>query len=222
MSNRRRPASRRRVATSSVEPKSAASGDASSAFWKSTPSESQPPLADEGWWNFGKIGRPHGVWGGVHLHLENPDGDVLGEGMTVRLDAPGRGSRLVTIEEIYGPNLVRFAGIRDRDGAMTVRGAQVAVHRDDFPPPADDEAYLVDLIGAEVEHVDGRILGILEAFDTGGPQILATVRVTLDAQRPRQVEIPFTPGLVVGIDDEAGVVTVDPPWGLFEGEPEEA
>lgn len=222
MSTRRRPASHRRDPSVDLEPESASGGHGASDFWQAPEPKSAHSISDEGWWSFGKIGRPHGVRGGVHMHLENPDGDVLGAGMSVRLDAPGRGVRLFEIEEIYGPNLVRFVGITGRDAATSLRGAEVSVHRDDFPPPADDEAYLVDLVGAEVEHVDGRRLGIVESFDTGGPQILATVRLELDGEAPRRVEIPFTPGLVVGIDDEAGIVTVDPPWGLFEGEPEEA
>lgn len=222
MSARRRPASRNRVTAATQAPGNAAVNPGHHDVWKTPAPEVAHGLADEGWWNFGKIGRPHGVRGGVHLHLENPEGDVLSPGMAVRLDAPGRDLRLFEIEEIYGPNLVRFVHIAHRDAAAALRGAQVAVHRDDFPPPADDEAYLVDLIGAEVEHVDGRYLGRLEAFDTGGPQILASVRVELDEGPPRKVEFPFAPGLVVGIDDEAGIVTVDPPWGLFEGEPEEA
>lgn len=219
MKSPHRPTARRRVVPPSAQTETPS--EAPGSFWGSPSLGSPDAELDEGWWDFGKIGRPHGVRGGVHLHLENPDGEALAAGMQVRLELSGRGYRLAQIEDIYGPNLVRFAGVGDRDAAATLRGAQVAVHRDDFPPPADDEAYLVDLIGAEVHHVDGRMLGTIASFDTGGPQILATVQMAGPAGA-RETEIPFVPGLVVGIDDTEGVVTVDPPWGLFEGEPDEA
>lgn len=175
--------------------------------------------AEDDWVEVGRIGRPHGVRGGLHIRLENPDSDLLRETLNVGLRMPDGSVSLHTVEEVYGTHLARFSGISHRDAADRYKHAELLVRRADFPPPAEDEAYLVDLIGARLVHQQGHDLGIIEGFDAGGPQLRAQIR-----RQPRGdlVEIPFVPGLVTAIDEVAGVVTVDPPWGLLEGEPEEA
>lgn len=174
----------------------------------------------EPWWPYGRVGRPHGIRGSVHVHLENPESELLREGLRVQLQLPS-GSTLEThVAECFGPGRVRFACAEERDGAAELRGALIRVSRADFPPPPDDEAYLVDLIGARVLHEEGRELGTIESFDVGGPQILAVAIVPVEGGE-RRVEFPFVPGLVIAVDEHAGTVRVRPPWGLFEGEPDE-
>ena len=174
------------------------------------------------WVAIARVGRPHGVRGGVHVHLENPESELLHEGLTVRLVLPGGKSEQRLVSDVYGPGLVRFEGIGDRDVAASWRGAEVLVQRGDFPELEPDETYLVDLVGARVQHKDGRELGIIEGFDAGAVQPLAQVRRTFEGSPGDVVDVPFVPGLVIDVDEEKRVVTVDPPWGLLEGEPEEA
>lgn len=175
---------------------------------------------DDPWIYIGRVARPHGVRGGVKLHLENPDGDVLREGIVLRLERPKAAPRDVVVARVYGEANVDLEGIRDRDEAEALRDARVHARRSDFPPPDEDETYLVDLIGAEVRHVDGRVLGVLESFSDNRAQPLAEVR-TPAGEGARLVLVPFVPGIVSDVDEGAGVVVLDPPLGLFEELPDE-
>lgn len=176
--------------------------------------------SDDRWVYIGRVARPHGVRGGLRLHLENPDGEVLREGIVLRLERPKSAPREVTVTRVYGESLVNLEEIKDRDEAEALREAHVHVRRADFPPPDEDESYLVDLIGAEVRHVDGRVLGVLESFSDNRAQPLAEVR-TSEEDGARLVLVPFVPGIVSDVDESAGVVVLAPPLGLFEELPDD-
>jgi 16S rRNA processing protein RimM len=172
--------------------------------------------ADErpAWVRIGVVARPHGVRGGLKLHLDNPDSEVLRAGLPVRLGDEER-----TVARVYGTALVDLDGVSGRDAADALRGREVLVRREDFPPPSEDEAYLVDLLGARVLHDDdGRQLGVIEGFSDNGAQPLAEVRTPAGQVRL----MPFVPGIVTHVDEDERVVKVAPPEGLLEGEPLEA
>lgn len=170
-----------------------------------------------GWVLIGRVARPHGVRGGLKIQLENPETKLLRPGIPLRLQNERAGEATLLVERTYGSGLVVLKGIGDRDAAERWRGAEVKARREDFPELTDDEAYLVDLIGARVIHADGRALGVIEGFSDTRVQPLATVRTATGELR----EMPLVPGIVTAIDEKAGVVEVSPPEGLLEGEAEE-
>lgn len=181
--------------------------------------------SEDPWIYIGRVARPHGVRGGVKLHLENPDGDVLRDGIALRLELPEGAPREVAVTRVYGDANVDLEEISDRDAAEALRNARVHVRRSDFPPPDEDETYLVDLLGAEVRHVDGRVLGVLESFSDNRAQPLAEVRTPDDGsasgQGGRLVLVPFVPGIVSDVNEAERVVVLDPPLGLFEELPDD-
>jgi 16S rRNA processing protein RimM len=66
-------------------------------------------------------------------------------------------------------------GSDDRDAALALRGAEVGVRREDFPPLRDGEFYWVDLVGCAVTNPAGETLGTVTAVDDHGAHaILAT------------------------------------------------
>lgn len=182
--------------------------------------EGDSASSDDPWIYIGRVARPHGVRGGVKIHLENPDSDVLAEGLVLRLEQPKKPAREVVVSRFYGQANVDLEGVTDRDAAEALRNAQLHVRRSDFPALDDDETYLVDLIGAEVRHADGHVLGVLESFSDNRAQPLAEVRTPADAGS-LLVLVPFVPGIVTDVDEAARVVVMDPPEGLFEGDAEE-
>jgi 16S rRNA processing protein RimM len=176
-------------------------------------------ITDDGttWVRIGVVGRPHGVKGGAHLRLDNPESTLLEKGLPIRLHKDGRAPLATSLTDVYGPGLARLEGVDGRDAIAARTGDVIYARRDDFPPADDDEAYLVDLVGAEVRHVEGRPLGEIVAFSDNGAQILAEVRRA--GGGPRDIAlVPFVPAIVVDIDEEARVVTLDPPEGLIDGE----
>ena len=71
-----------------------------------------------------------------------------------------------------GP-VAKLAGIDDRDAADALRGAQVAVTREDLGDAEEGTLYWVDLVGLEVVDESGERLGEVEGlFETGETSVL--------------------------------------------------
>ena len=73
-----------------------------------------------------------------------------------------------------GKGLVaRIEGCEDRDQAAAVVGLEIAVRRDQLPPPRADEFYWADLEGLTVETLDGTRLGRVDhLFATAANDVL--------------------------------------------------
>lgn len=64
-------------------------------------------------------------------------------------------------------------GCGDRDGAAALVGRQIAVYREQLPPPAEDELYWADLEGLRVLNLQGIVLGVVDhLFATGANDVL--------------------------------------------------
>lgn len=101
----------------------------------------------------------------------------------------------------------KLAGIDDKEAAMLLKGATLAVARDQFPQPEEGEYYWVDLIGLEVHNLNGDYLGcVTELMETGANDVL----VVTDAGNKRL--IPFVMAYVTKVDLQNKQIIVD--WGL--------
>lgn len=66
-----------------------------------------------------------------------------------------------------------LADVEDRDAARALMGAEIAVPREDLPPPGEDEYYWIDLEGLQVETVEGHALGVVDhLFATGANDVM--------------------------------------------------
>ena len=156
---------------------------------------SEPP---EGLLEVGRISRPHGLGGDVYVDLTTD--------RTERLD-PGsrlwcRGEWLTVNHAARQPQrwLVRFEGITDRTAAERLAGARLHAEPIDDP----DALWVHHLVGAEVVELDGAARGrCVAVIDNPAADLLELDSGAL---------VPVT--FVVGFAD--GVVTIDPPEGLFE------
>jgi 16S rRNA processing protein RimM len=96
------------------------------------------------------------------------------------------------------------------------RGRFLLVPQDELPPPADDEVYLHDLIGMQVQHVDGRALGeVVDTYDLPQGLMLDVRPVNGGAT----YFIPWRTELLVLVDETARTITVNPPEGLLPDDP---
>lgn len=108
--------------------------------------------------------------------------------------------------------VVAFREVADRTEAERWRDRYLLVPIDELAPPDESagELWLHDLIGMRVVRAGDGELGVVAAVHDlpQGP--------VLDLG-PRVAEmLPFTDDVVVGIDHEARVITVEPPPGLFD------
>lgn len=123
--------------------------------------------------------KQHGVWTACHVQ----EGTVHGKELIARLE-----------------------GVNDRDQAVLLRGAEIAISRALMPEPEDDAFYWVDLIGLAVVNTAQETLGQVEKLlETGANDVL----VVKDGDIERL--IPFVGAVVQKVDLASRTIRVD--WG---------
>ncbi|MDE2945425.1 MAG: ribosome maturation factor RimM [Gemmatimonadota bacterium] len=183
-----------------------------------------------------RIARPHGIRGGLLLEAETDHAEALfqagrrlhlidqGADTVARTDTGGRADataraggapppRALTVEtaRLHGGRwLVEVREVADRTAAERLRGARLAVPREELPDLPDGGYLLHDLIGLSVCEEDTTIGVIREVYDQPGAPLLA-----LDVDG-RERLVPFEADLVVDLDFEAGEVRMKLPAGLLD------
>lgn len=155
----------------------------------------------------GKVTGVYGVRGWVRVFSDTAPRERILEYSDWRLNLQGQWRPLEVVEaRAHGKGVVvRFAGFDDRDQARALLGAEIAIAREQLPPPAPGEYYWADLEGLQVVTVEGQPLGRVDhLFETGANDVL----VVKDQERERL--IPFVLEQVVRrVDLPAGVLEVD-------------
>ncbi len=154
----------------------------------------------------GKISGVFGVqgWIKVHSFTDPRDSIVTFDQWTLcREDS----DEVVTVEtgKPHGRTVIaKLEGIDDRDRALEVVGAEIAVERGALAPCEPGEYYWIDLANLEVVTEAGVTLGRLDyLFETGGHDVMVVVG---DEQRL----IPFVKDEIVReVDMENRVIVVD-------------
>lgn len=160
------------------------------------------------------MGRAHGVRGFVRVELHQASSDALDQRKNLTL-ALASGERrvfgVVSASRAGRAWLVKLAGVNDRDAAQALTGSRVLVPRSELPPLAEGEAYLVDLIGAEVVAPDGVVGEVVEV--AVHPSV-----DTLVIRRPdgKLVELAMLPAFVSRLDVAARRVELANRDGLIE------
>jgi 16S rRNA processing protein RimM len=146
----------------------------------------------------GRISRPHGLHGDVYVDLSTDRTERLEPGSRLCC----RGEWLTVTEAARHPQrwLVHFAGITDRTAAERFTNTRLYAEPIDDP----DAIWVHHLVGAEVVELDGTERGRCTAvIDNPAADLLELESGAL---------VPMS--FVVAFD--GGVVTIDPPEGLFE------
>lgn len=113
--------------------------------------------------------------------------------------------RTVSENKSHGKGMiVRLDGCDDRDTAAQLVGQEIAVAREQLPPPRPDEFYWFDLEGLSVVTTKGVVLGQVDhLFSTGVNDVLV-----IKGERERL--LPFAWGDVVKeVNLERGRIEVD-------------
>lgn len=169
----------------------------------------------------GVISGAHGVRGAVRIKAFTAEprsvfayGPVSDESGERRFDLrfqPGAGAAR------GGQVIARIDGVADRAAAEALKGTRLHVPRSALPQPDADEFYHADLIGLEVESVDGGRLGRVRSVDDYG----AGDMLTVDGEDGREIMLPFTRSVVPEVDIAGGRIVADPPAGLLDADAEE-
>lgn len=161
----------------------------------------------------------YGVAGWVRIRPFSEDADALLKVKTWWLDKPALRDVDVQQVKLHGGDVVaRLVGVTDRNVAEALKGAAVYIPQSRFPVLSDDEFYWADLIGLEVENLQGEHLGKVTDMMSNGPQSIlrvnpvAAVDADLEEVAAQERLIPFVDAYINKVDKEARKIIVD--WGL--------
>lgn len=167
----------------------------------------------EGYVELGAVARPHGIRGelAVDWYADAPPAAFP------RLWLSRRGAEPEAVEVLAsrvhkGRPLLTLAGVTDRDVAEALRGAMLCVPRAELPEPDEDEAYLADLMGADVVLPDGSRVGRLDHVEQPAGQEIWSIR----ADDGREILFPAQAGFIRSFDLAGRRVCIDPPPGLLD------
>jgi 16S rRNA processing protein RimM len=152
----------------------------------------------------GRIGAPHGVrgWCRVQSWTRPPEAILAFERWLIGDEH--HAYRVVESRETAKGLIVRLAACRDRDAALALRHAIVAVPRDELPALPEGEWYWADLEGLRVETTDGVELGRVDhLLETGANDVLVV-------RGDRERLIPWeTQSVVRSVEPDAERLVVD-------------
>ncbi len=161
----------------------------------------------------GQFTLPHGVRGQLKFHaitnrpehLARVKTIFVGEGLTpyplVRIAAHKAAVMIVTL-----------GNVSTREGAEELRGQEVYIRQNEAAPLDEDEYYLHDLPGLQVQTTEGTTLGVVkEVIETGANEVLVVTRT-----EGGEVLIPMIKDVIKELDVAAGRVTIAPLPGLLD------
>ncbi|HET7171015.1 MAG TPA: ribosome maturation factor RimM [Gaiellales bacterium] len=149
----------------------------------------------------GRVGRPHGLDGSVHL---DGHGGAVPVGAGTEVEVGGRRAVVVTRKGTAERPVVRLDLASDRAGAETLRGSEVTVSARALPPTEGDEYFHVDLIGCSVRAGDRELGTVCDVLAYPANDVLE-VRAADDAE---PVLVPFVEDVVTLVDVSRRVVGI--------------
>ena len=154
----------------------------------------------EQWLHAGRIGRPHGLDGSVHV--TQPRVALLEQGRVVRID--GRDEEIVRRAGTDARPIVRFASCTTRTQAEALRGRDLHVARADAPELEEDEWWPEELIGCRVLDGDRPVGVVRELRPLPSCDVLEVAR-----EGAEDLLVPLIRDAVRSVDVEAREIDVD-------------
>lgn len=152
----------------------------------------------------GRVSGLYGVKGWIKIHSETDPREGILRYSPWLLGADGV-ERRVSEGKLHGKGVIaRLDGCEDRDQAAALIGQDIAIRRDQLPPPRPDEFYWIDLEGLAVVTQAGVELGqVSHLFSTGANDVLVV-------QGERERLIPFVwSDVVLDVDFDQRLIRVD-------------
>ncbi|MFI7352610.1 ribosome maturation factor RimM [Streptomyces avidinii] len=162
-----------------------------------------------------RIGRAHGIKGEVTVEVRTDEPELrLSPGAVLKTEPATVGPLTIETGRVHsGRLLLRFAGVKDRTGAESLRNTLLIAEVDPSElPEEDDEYYDHQLMDLDVVLADGTEIGRITEISHLPSQDLFIV------ERPdgSEVMIPFVEEIVAEIDLEEQRCVITPPPGLID------
>ena len=162
----------------------------------------------------GRVGRTHGIRGHV---VVSPETDFVAErfqrGAQVWVSRDGRADALtITDAKVEGRRpVLAFDGCQTIEAAEALAGLELRVPESALLPLPEGTYYLHQLVGCQVETVEGVALGEVTRVDGGAGAAVLTV-----AASQGEVLVPLAQEICVAIDIGSHRIRVRMPEGLLE------
>lgn len=182
------------------------------------PSNPQPrdPAAITDWVTIGTIVAAFGLHGEIKMHMQTDFPEQLTERTFLYLGPQHHPYTIHSVRPHGTVLVIHFAEITNATQASLLRGLAAMIPQDESAVPGPDQYYIHDLIGLQAMHIDGHALGTVVDVFTNGAQDLLKIR----RMGAADVFVPFVKALVPTVDMQQRCIVIDPPIGLFDGEPE--
>lgn len=149
----------------------------------------------------------HGLRGELKLQLWTDSPEYLRTIRNVWVGAERNPRRLSGVRYIKDRGLIRLSGVGTPEVARTMVGQRVFIAGQDARPLDENELFLYQLVGLQVITEAGDPIGaIVDVIETGANDVL----VVRPPEGGQDVLYPHHRDFVVGVDLEAGTMTVRP------------
>ncbi|MBI4219938.1 MAG: 16S rRNA processing protein RimM [Chloroflexi bacterium] len=160
------------------------------------------------------VRRPWGIDGSIAATRYSDDPDRFASGSTVYIN--GIPYEILESKLSQRAVVLRLSGVDSPEDAEPLRESPIEMDEAEIGPPPEGSYYHYQIIGAKVRTVLGDDLGtITEILETGSNDVyvVRTGRV-VEGKRAEEILVPALKDVIVDVDVERGVVTVDLPEGL--------
>ena len=163
----------------------------------------------------GKVIDAHGLHGELKVKPFTEAPSSYEPGAEVIVDA-GKGLRRLAVRHMRNAGalwIVGLEGVTERDAALDLKGAELLLDRSLLRPLEAGEYFLDDLIGCDVEDMQGTPLGrVAGVIETGANDVLAV------ATEAGETLVPMTDEVVKQVDVAARRIRISPLPGLFDAD----
>jgi 16S rRNA processing protein RimM len=107
--------------------------------------------------------------------------------------------------------VAKLESVESRDDAERIKNCDISIQTEQLPTLAGDDFYWRDLIGMQVETLEGYQLGeVKELFETGSNDVMLVKARSNDAFGQKERMLPFIRESVIkAVDMQARTITVD-------------
>lgn len=160
----------------------------------------------------GKITTAFGIKGWVKVYsFTDPETNILDYPIWhLKLNGQWREFK-VKNSQIHNKGLaVALDGINDRDAALALSQAEIAIPTSELPELDEDEFYWFQLLELKVVNTEGELLGqVAELLDSGGGNQVMRIKGCEGSVDAQERLIPFVDAIVLDVDLDAKQIEVD-------------
>lgn len=165
--------------------------------------------------NIGRVVNTHGVKGAVKVIPTTDDPTRFEQLDYVYIENRGKTSKYTIGDKIkYFKNMliIKFDEVNNMDEAELLKQSIIKIPRELALPLEEDEYYITDLIGLDVNTTDNNKLGVLKDVIFTGSNEVYVVKTEIG----KEVLIPAIKQCVKNIDLDHNVMTVELMEGLID------